>query len=127
MSEFSSFLFAGVIAYIAYRNVNKIRIRKLGVNTHNVSPTHLRYHVIPDGKIFSRVLKDDLTAETLLEGENLRFNLNDNAGPTVNGVEIDKADERASNGVVHFIKEVIYPVPAGKQSKTMPAALVSFS
>ena len=72
-----------------------------------------RYHVIPDGKVFSRVLKDDLTAETLLEGSSLRFNANDNSGATVNGVEIVSADERASNGVVHFLADVIYPVPAG--------------
>ena len=74
----------------------------------------LRYHIIPDGKLFTNIIKDDLVAPTLLEGSELRFNRNDN-GITVNGAELNlnRSDLRASNGVVHILEEVVYPIPVG--------------
>lgn len=72
----------------------------------------LKHHVVPDGRIFSKIIKDDLLAETLDEESTLRFNVVDDF-VTVNGAEVDltRVDQRASNGVVHFIKDVMYPIP----------------
>ena len=31
----------------------------------------------------------------------------------VNGAQLDLKDQQAKNGIVHFVDEVIYPIPAG--------------
>ena len=51
------------------------------------------------------------------------FLYDDNSLMSVNGVEVDpdNLDERASNGVVHFIDEVIYPIPTGSIIDTLKA------
>ena len=79
----------------------------------------LLYHVVP-GKVESHDLKNDVTLGTLLKEDNttqkLRITNNkENGIITVNGAEVilDLADQRAKNGIVHFIDEVIYPIPAG--------------
>ena len=79
----------------------------------------LKNHIVPDGKIFSNVIVDDLTAETL-QNTTLRFNT-DNGIVSVNGAELDldRVDERASNGVIHFLKDVIYPLPQGSIYQTL--------
>ena len=50
-------------------------------------------------------------------------NFDNNSLMSVNGVEVDpdNLDERASNGVVHFIDEVIYPIPTGSIIDTLKA------
>lgn len=72
------------------------------------------------------VIKDDLLAPTLLPNTALRFNKNSLPNisediVTVNGAEmnVQKSDQRASNGVVHFMEEVIYPVPTGSVYKML--------
>jgi uncharacterized surface protein with fasciclin (FAS1) repeats len=81
----------------------------------------LLYHVVPR-KLFSRNFNDDTTLDTLLEGKNtnssqrLRLTKDEeNDVVTVNGVEVIRSlmDQTAKNGIVHFIDEVIYPIPAG--------------
>ena len=81
----------------------------------------LKYHIVPEGKIFTRIVKDNLLAPSL-EGTDLRFNKNDGAGViTINGAELvpDKSDQRAANGVVHFLNDVIYPLPVGSLYDTL--------
>ncbi len=76
----------------------------------------MRYHLVPGGKIFTRIMKNDLLAETALDGAKVRFN-SANASRAevlaVNGalLEEGRTDQRASNGVVHFIDDLLYPVP----------------
>ena len=82
----------------------------------------LLYHVVPR-KLFSRNFNDDVILDTLLDEENsiegqkqLRLTKNkDNGIVTVNGAEIiqDLMDQTAKNGIIHFVDEVIYPIPAG--------------
>ena len=94
----------------------------------------LLYHVVPR-TLYSRNFNDDITLETALEvddgGEDekpkkrkkqLRMKVNElNGIVTVNGVEVDlnRVDETASNGVIHFIDEVIYPIPTGSIIETL--------
>ena len=86
----------------------------------------LRYHLVDGGKIFAMVIKDDLVAPTALEGASLRFNrvTFDNLDGdivTVNGAEMDlgMSDQRASNGVVHFVESLVYPIPTGSIYETL--------
>lgn len=73
----------------------------------------LLYHVIPD-RVESFQLKNDQLSDTLLEDKQLRFTI-DNGIVNVNGAQVlpDLTDQVAKNGIVHFIDEVIYPIPAG--------------
>ena len=50
----------------------------------------------------------------------MRFNIN-NGVVTVNGAELieDKIDQRAANGIVHFIDDVIYPIPSGSMYQAL--------
>ena len=105
----------------------------------------LLYHVVPR-KIYTRNFNDDTVLETALvikpddkeneedndkEGsgddvietkKEIRVTKNeDNGVVTVNGahVDIEKSDQSASNGVIHFVKEVIYPIPTGSIFETL--------
>ena len=107
----------------------------------------LLYHVVPR-KIYTRNFNDDTTLETALvidsddsddtnkdeeegsgDGESpqeekrqLRVTKNeDNGVVTINGAHVDikKSDQTASNGVVHFLKDVIYPIPSGTIFETL--------
>ena len=106
----------------------------------------LLYHVVPR-KIYSRNFNDDTTLETALvidsddddntnsdeeegsgdeekpqENRQLRVTKNkDNKIVTINGAHVDikNSDQTASNGVVHFLKDVIYPIPTGTIFETL--------
>lgn len=97
----------------AFSKLDQDVIRQL-TNDADLLANVLKYHVIPGGKLFSRVIKDDLMTKTLLNDTALRFNRNEN-GVTVNGAEVnlDKVDQKAANGIVHFLNDVIYPIPVG--------------
>ena len=82
----------------------------------------LLYHVLPSevNSDFFQVYK---TLDTLLKDEKnenitqkLRLTHNKDHGITnINGAEIitPLMDQTAKNGIVHFIDEVIYPIPSG--------------
>ncbi|XP_059092190.1 periostin-like [Tigriopus californicus] len=103
----------------AFSKLDQDVIRQL-TNDADLLADVLKYHVIPGGKLFSRVIKDDLMTKTLLNDTALRFNRNEN-GVTVNGAEInlDKVDQKAANGIVHFLNDVIYPIPVGSLFEAM--------
>jgi len=75
----------------------------------------LLFHVV-DGKVTSRDLSNDLVA-TSLQGGPLRANIYSSGGYygsnviTVNGKKVSKADVAASNGVIHLVDDVLYPIP----------------
>lgn len=71
-------------------------------------------HVVP-GAVLSSDLTNDQLAETAA-ANSLRINIysklpNYTPFVTVNGKRVEKADVEASNGVIHFISDVIYPLP----------------
>jgi len=74
----------------------------------------LLYHVVP-GAVMSKDITDDLTA-TSAEGSDLRANIFTKYGRdfiTINGKSVQYPDIQASNGIIHFMKDVIYPIPSG--------------
>ena len=104
----------------AFANMDPDTIDALS-NNDDLLERVLKYHIVPDGKIFTRIVKDNLLAPSL-EGTDLRFNKNDGADViTINGAELvpDKSDQRAANGVVHFLNDVIYPLPVGSLYDTL--------
>ncbi len=80
----------------------------------------LQYHVVPGGKLFSAAIRDDLLASTALQDVSLRLNVANNV-TTVGGAEVVKPDQRASNGIVHFLADLIYPLPEGSLFDTLEA------
>ena len=79
----------------------------------------LLYHVVPKS-MTSHEFKNDQTLDTLLKTDNqtqkLRMTKNVHNGViTINGAHLIQSlmDQDAKNGLVHFIDEVIYPIPAG--------------
>jgi len=76
----------------------------------------LLYHVVP-GVVMSSDITDDLTAASA-EGSDLRANVyyKSKYGKgyiTVNGKNVKYPDIKASNGIIHLMKDVIYPIPSG--------------
>lgn len=68
----------------------------------------LLYHIAP-GQIFKSSLENDGKVNTLA-GVPLRTNLY-KAGLTVNGKAVEATDLATSNGVIHVMHDVIYPIP----------------
>ena len=59
----------------AFSNMDQETIDTL-TNDEDLLTSVLKYHIVPGGKIFTKIIKDDLLAPTL-EGTNLRLNKND--------------------------------------------------
>merc|ERR1711872_146414 len=77
----------------------------------------LLYHVIPGAEVNSRDITDDLTAASA-EGSDLRANVYfkskyGHGYITVNGKSVKYPDIKATNGIIHIMKDVIYPIPSG--------------
>ncbi|KAK2712781.1 transforming growth factor-beta-induced protein ig-h3-like [Artemia franciscana] len=68
----------------------------------------LLYHVV-QGEVPSTALANELTAPTL-QGAKVRVNIYGHA-ITVNGAQVIKPDVRASNGIIHVVNRVLYPIP----------------
>merc|ERR1712168_713316 len=72
----------------------------------------LEYHVT-NGKVLSTQLQNDLLVPTLIK-TNVRVNLyQDGKIATINGAKVTKADQMATNGVIHVINRVMFPIPMG--------------
>merc|ERR1712076_93557 len=79
----------------------------------------LLYHVV-SGKVYSSQLTNEMTAPGLLKVENkdidIRFNIYTKAGATVvtaDGSPVVMADQNATNGVIHVVDRVLFPIPVG--------------
>jgi len=70
---------------------------------------NLLYHAI-SGAVLSTSLANDLVVPTAFTGTSIRINVYSNGVATVNGARIVETDYIASNGVVHVINEVLFPV-----------------
>ncbi|CAL1545485.1 unnamed protein product [Lymnaea stagnalis] len=95
----------------------------------------LKYHVLA-GNVKSSALANELLVDTVLPGKKLRINLYKKQDATVATaqcapIDLDKVDEPATNGIVHFLNRVMLP-PAGdmvtvlnacSQFKTLVAAV----
>ncbi|KAK7101496.1 transforming growth factor-beta-induced protein ig-h3-like [Littorina saxatilis] len=73
----------------------------------------LLYHVT-NGKVLSTQLKNGQLAPSLFEKHDLRFNIyNEGKLITAEGSPVALADQQASNGVIHLLNKVIFPIPEG--------------
>ncbi|XP_061186608.1 protein sll1483-like [Saccostrea echinata] len=71
----------------------------------------LKYHVL-NGKIYSSQLKNELVVPTLDPKLNCRINIYQNGKVvTADGSPIIKVNQNATNGVIHVISRVEYPIP----------------
>lgn len=66
----------------------------------------LQYHVVP-----GRIMAASLSSRKIkaVNGQELRIEVSE-AGPTVDGAQIVRADMEASNGIIHVIDTVLRPV-----------------
>ncbi|KAJ8301480.1 hypothetical protein KUTeg_020467 [Tegillarca granosa] len=75
----------------------------------------LKYHVV-SGKVLSSDLSNDMTVPSLLDNQDVRINVYESRFilkiVTVNGCTVIKPDQEASNGIIHVIDRVIYPIPS---------------
>merc|ERR1712142_57582 len=77
----------------------------------------LSYHVVP-GTVLSKDLSNELLADTLLKGAQIRINIYTHENETVvtatgAPVNLKMVDQMASNGVIHVIEKVVWPIPMG--------------
>ncbi|XP_062579129.1 protein sll1483-like, partial [Saccostrea cucullata] len=71
----------------------------------------LKYHVL-SGKTYSSQLKNELVVPTLDPKLNCRINIYQKGKVvTADGSPIIKVDQNATNGVIHVISRVEYPIP----------------
>jgi transforming growth factor-beta-induced protein len=83
----------------------------------------LKYHVV-SGNVYSSQLSNELTAPSLLmEGNkpvDIRFNIYKNGQViTADGSPVILPNQNASNGVIHVVNRVLFPIPL----KKIPAEL----
>ncbi|KAK3103241.1 hypothetical protein FSP39_017752 [Pinctada imbricata] len=69
----------------------------------------LEYHVL-NGETLSSDLSNDLTVDTLDEGRKIRINIYGNK-VFATGSQVILADQKATNGVIHVLDKVMYPIP----------------
>ncbi|XP_078691144.1 transforming growth factor-beta-induced protein ig-h3-like [Branchiostoma floridae x Branchiostoma belcheri] len=82
----------------------------------------LEFHVA-SGKAMSSGLKNNQLFPTLI-GLNIRINIYNTSEPsiiTADGAVVTKADNVASNGVVHVIDQVLWPLPTASIAQTIAA------
>ncbi|XP_061186609.1 protein sll1483-like [Saccostrea echinata] len=78
----------------------------------------LKYHVL-SGKTYSSQLKNDLVVPTLDPKLNCRINIYQNGKVvTADGSPIVMVDQNATNGVIHVINRVEFPIPVMDVVKT---------
>lgn len=77
----------------------------------------LMYHVV-SGKVYSSALSNELTAPSLLAVNSkkveIRFNIYEKMGKSVitaDGSPVILADQNATNGVIHVVNRVLFPIP----------------
>ena len=68
----------------------------------------LLYHVIPE-KIMSTMISDGVEKNTLLDGESVKFSVNDNGIMINEKATVVTGDVMTKSGVVHVIDEVLLP------------------
>ncbi|CAH1783771.1 unnamed protein product [Owenia fusiformis] len=76
----------------------------------------LLYHIV-GGSVMSNDITNEMTAQSMWTGHDIRFNiykrmLEKDTRVTADGSPIIIADIKCSNGVIHIIDRVMYPIPS---------------
>jgi len=96
----------------AFKHLPPEVVRNLEQNKTHLTDL-LLYHVA-NGKIMSSQIKNELLEPSLFGENKLRFNIYDGGKlVTVEGAPVAEVDKEASNGVIHTLHKVIFPVPRG--------------
>ncbi|XP_078692075.1 transforming growth factor-beta-induced protein ig-h3-like [Branchiostoma floridae x Branchiostoma belcheri] len=81
----------------------------------------MSFHVVP-GSIMSSELRNEVLLRSA-EGQNIRINVYQNATGgnvlTADGCPITRTDAKASNGVIHVMSEVMFPLPGPSITETL--------
>ncbi|CAH1274176.1 TGFBI [Branchiostoma lanceolatum] len=81
----------------------------------------MSFHVVP-GNVTSSELRNNVLLSSA-EGQKIRINVYQNATGgkvlTANGCPITKIDAKASNGVIHVMSEVMFPLPGPSITETL--------
>ncbi|WAR25203.1 BGH3-like protein, partial [Mya arenaria] len=75
----------------------------------------LAFHVT-NGLAYSSGLTNNMLVDTLDSADKIRVNIYQKSGSpvvTVDGALVTMADQNATNGVIHVIDHVMYPLPSG--------------
>jgi len=73
----------------------------------------LLYHVV-SGDVYSSQLKNEMLAPSLFTGKDIRINIyKDGKVITATGSPVVLADQNATNGVIHVVNRVLFPIPMG--------------
>lgn len=97
--------FASIPKYIVHRIVN---------NMTELTDL-LTFHVV-SGTVKSTDLSNELLAESLFAKHSIRINIYDlgqSKAITADGSRVVKPDNLASNGVIHVVDRVLFPIPEG--------------
>ncbi|CAG0880024.1 unnamed protein product [Darwinula stevensoni] len=78
----------------------------------------LLYHISP-GVREARALRNEIRVDTLVSDKQLTVRIYADKKPTVNSAVLTVPDARGSNGIVHIVSDVIYPIPEGDLWKTL--------
>jgi len=96
----------------AFSKLPKDVLRILSKNKQLLADV-LKYHVV-SGTTYSSQLTNELLAPSLLENEKIRFNIYQNGKViTAEGSPVIAADQNATNGVIHVVNRVLFPIPRG--------------
>jgi len=91
----------------------------------------LKYHVI-SGSVYSTQLSNEMTAPSLLMLQNkpvdIRINIYNNGQLiTAEGSPVVMPNQNASNGVIHVVDRVLFPIPIGNIPEVVTAEKARFS
>ncbi|KAH3807843.1 hypothetical protein DPMN_136190 [Dreissena polymorpha] len=71
----------------------------------------LKYHLVY-GSLYSSELTNEMTEASLAPLANIRFNIYNTGNLiTAEGSPVEKANQNASNGVIHVVNRVLFPIP----------------
>ncbi|KAK7495567.1 hypothetical protein BaRGS_00013265, partial [Batillaria attramentaria] len=66
------------------------------------------------GTVLSTQIKNEETTPSLFTNHDIRFNIYNNGKlVTADGAPVRQADQKASNGVIHVLGKVMFPIPEG--------------
>eukprot|EP00058_Branchiostoma_floridae_P021549 XP_002607039.1 hypothetical protein BRAFLDRAFT_93567 [Branchiostoma floridae] len=87
----------------------------------NILRQVMSLHVVP-GNVMSSELRNNVLLSSA-EGQNIRINVYQNATGgkvlTADGCPITRTDAKASNGVIHVMSEVMFPLPGPSITETL--------
>ncbi|OWF35509.1 Transforming growth factor-beta-induced protein ig-h3 [Mizuhopecten yessoensis] len=88
------------------------------MSNNNTMREILLYHILPHSTNTTQLVNDQILPSDASGGQAVRFNKYSKANTTLqvitsSGAVIIRGDENATNGVIHLLDRVMYPLPSG--------------